>query len=414
MEKLEILKKIKLSHIFLFALFLRIFFVLLLPPSNLGAWDADSSAYITLAHTLAESGTYGYRPQEPSAFYPPLFVYFLAAFLKFGFSEQVFYILVRCFQAVFGAIVCAAIYRIAREISRVHITPCISAVLCAVHPALIAHTGTLMTESFYTFLLVISMVLIIRVQKAPGFGKAVAAGICFGLTGLTREPICGFIPLAAVFLIFTVPRTLPRWVVPVGLILGCGMILAPWTVRNFVRFHRFIPVSERGTEYLYVAQHIPAAGEWIPHGDFIEEQLIEARRKKDPEVSWTLMAFREFKGNISRKPFKYTRMLWVKLREFWGHPSGLYQLKRWPVVYWSYLGFHLILMGFFLIGTFFCLRERAFPAIYPFLLLVYTTFFHVVVVWPLARYFVPMLAFVCLFAGLGIRGVIRFAQQKSA
>ncbi|MCK4337701.1 MAG: hypothetical protein KAX11_07140, partial [Candidatus Aminicenantes bacterium] len=224
----------------------------------------------------------------------------------------------------------------------------------------------------------------------------------------------GFIPLAAVFLIFTVPRTLPRWVVPVGLILGCGMILAPWTVRNFVRFHRFIPVSERGTEYLYVAQHIPAAGEWIPHGDFIEEQLIEARRKKDPEVSWTLMAFREFKGNISRKPFKYTRMLWVKLREFWGHPSGLYQLKRWPVVYWSYLGFHLILMGFFLIGTFFCLRERAFPAIYPFLLLVYTTFFHVVVVWPLARYFVPMLAFVCLFAGLGIRGVIRFAQQKSA
>src|SRR6185369_12191155 len=80
-------------------------------------------------------------------------------------------------------------------------------------------------------------------------GVALGAGGLWGLAILTRETVLYFVPLAALWL---ATRAAAGARLRAGAFLVAALIVvAPWTYRNWLEFHAFVPVSTAGGQNLF-------------------------------------------------------------------------------------------------------------------------------------------------------------------
>jgi hypothetical protein len=74
------------------------------------------------------------------------------------------------------------------------------------------------------------------------------AGLLFGLAILTRETLLYLLPLAALWIAFSKPR---KPALAVIVLVAALAVVGPWTLRNWIQFGAFIPVSTGGGLNLY-------------------------------------------------------------------------------------------------------------------------------------------------------------------
>ena len=102
-----------------------------------------------------------------------------------------------------------------------------------------------------------------RRTRAGGPGHGSCPGALLGATALTRPE---YLPFAAVFGLLALVRVGRRrsWrlgLVSAALLVGTfALVLAPWTVRNYVVLDRFVPVTTGGGKALFVATYLPGNG----------------------------------------------------------------------------------------------------------------------------------------------------------
>jgi 4-amino-4-deoxy-L-arabinose transferase-like glycosyltransferase len=178
-------------------------------------------------------------------FYPPLFPYFIATFVElFGTLAAV-----KWAQVVVSALLVPAVGRIGRQAfgARAGI---LAAAFVAFYPELVWYSVHFWCE---TLLLTLSWWAIERVLAADAraaYGAAAAGGLLFALAILTRETALFALPLSALFLASRRPRreAVARAATFVATAL---LVVAPWTYRNWLVFHAFVPVSTAGALALY-------------------------------------------------------------------------------------------------------------------------------------------------------------------
>ena len=90
--------------------------------------------------------------------------------------------------------------------------------------------------------LLLGLWLLARDRRRPGFGKGAAAGACFGLAAWLRPNAVILAPSLAVALLLVAPRR-RAWPAAAGLLAGAAALVAPITLRNYVVYHRFVPLS---------------------------------------------------------------------------------------------------------------------------------------------------------------------------
>src|SRR5258707_1887462 len=90
---------------------------------------------------------------------------------------------------------------------------------------------------------------LLAADTTDGTGRAVAAGVLWGIAILTRETVLYFVPLAAVWLA-TRPGSGAR-VRAAAFLAVALLVVAPWTYRNWLEFHAFVPVSTAGGQNLF-------------------------------------------------------------------------------------------------------------------------------------------------------------------
>ncbi|MEE2678109.1 MAG: sulfatase [Myxococcota bacterium] len=121
-----------------------------------------------------------------------------------------------------------------------------AALLATVHPALLAASHYLWSETLFTALLSGSLALGVAWMRRPHWGVAVLAGVGFGLAGLTRELA---LPVAGALGLWWVATSTDRTRAALhAALLGLATLftVAPWTVRNHVELDRLVPVSTVG------------------------------------------------------------------------------------------------------------------------------------------------------------------------
>ncbi len=177
-------------------------------------------------------------------FHPPLYPYFLAA-VNALFGSL---LAIKATQALIGSLLIPAVCRIALRLfgSR---TALVTSAIVAFYPELIWYAAHFWCETLFLSLFWWAIERVVVADETSSGRAAAIAGVLFALAILTRETLLYLLPLAAVWLARSRPRARPALAMIV--LLAAFAVVAPWTLRNWIQFQAFIPVSTGGGLNLY-------------------------------------------------------------------------------------------------------------------------------------------------------------------
>jgi len=204
----------------------------------------DSLFYQTIAFHIIDEHCFCLEPYVTTVDRAPLWPWIIAGLsLIVGRAD----IYDRLFFCCLSAGNCVLLYLFARDLfsRRMGI---VAGFMAAVYPPLYIYDGWLYTESLFTFLLLAVCYCVYRIQRDEGRRKRlwILCGVLLALLSLTRPNGVAIIALVALWAIFLKRRkvlrkgTLKNVVLTV--LIAC-ILIAPWTMRNYIVSHSFVPVA---------------------------------------------------------------------------------------------------------------------------------------------------------------------------
>jgi Dolichyl-phosphate-mannose-protein mannosyltransferase len=235
----------------------------------------DAGSYLTIASYVARTGDYSLRTtpgsgaggtRGPSAYFAPGFPYFLGLVdlidghaVRRGPAIQP----IRDSQAVLGTITVALVGLVAFELFGAT-AGLIALLLAAVYPVFTEQASIIAAENLLTPLVLAAVYTALRARRAASgaatYGWVAGTGVLAGLAALTHENgvliLVGLIPA-----VWTGrPRLKARSLAAPALLVALTvLVILPWTIRNALVMHTFIPVSDETGITLVGTYNAPSA-----------------------------------------------------------------------------------------------------------------------------------------------------------
>jgi 4-amino-4-deoxy-L-arabinose transferase-like glycosyltransferase len=205
----------------------------------------DSAFYQGIGFNLLKEHCFCLESYITTVYRTPLWPFIIAGLsIVFGPSDY----FARLFLSVIGSGTCVLIYLFARDLFGWRIGV-LAGVIAAIYPELYIYDGWLYTESLFTFLLFAVCYGLNRLQRTPQMKWRlwIICGILLGLLSLTRPNGMLVIGLFIIWAIIMAWQKLLSWRLTAKGALATTLlalvIIAPWTVRNYLVSHTFIPVA---------------------------------------------------------------------------------------------------------------------------------------------------------------------------
>ncbi|MDD5687990.1 MAG: glycosyltransferase family 39 protein [Elusimicrobia bacterium] len=378
-----------LLFIFLTALFIRLIYVIPLSPEKL---SPDSYGWMSIASGIASGNGYG------DTWRPPGYPAFLAI-IFFIFGKSILF--VRVINSIISALTCVIIYFVGKKIFS-PVVGKISAVLLCFYPYVIAYTGDLLSETFYTFLTALSIYYILICSEKPSIKNIIFTGILFGITALTKSTILPFFFFACAWLWWRTKK------IKVGFFVGiCTIItLAPWTFRNYFYYSKNYIMPINTPWYSFYGATCDEALWMETYGELdtpAPDAIVTPAIPKDWEYISTLplperdKICKEKSFNwIKNNSHKYTYLLYKRFIHFWRlYPMMAYKWQKYMAMVTSG-----IYIPFAFAGIVLSIKNIGKTSLLIALLSIYTfvhLFFTVVL-----RYRIPVDPYVMIFASYTI------------
>ncbi len=228
------------------ALALRLAYVLLVVGDDPPLGDAIYYSAQAETITRGEGFTHPFFG-VPAADHPPATAAILAL-ASFGGGDPLFE--QRLLMAVVGTLAVVAIAHLGREVGRTAVGLATGA-LAAVYPGLWINDGLAMSETPTALVTAVLLLVTIRWHRAAAPGWLV--GVVGGLAVLTRAELGLLLGLLVLPVLFgragsrdpdAAPRPLPARLRGVGaVVLASALVVAPWTIRNVMRFEEPVLIS---------------------------------------------------------------------------------------------------------------------------------------------------------------------------
>ncbi len=242
-------------------------------------------------------------------FYPPLYPYFIAVLHRlFGGLASV-----QWAQCALGALLVPAVGRAGRLAFAPRIG-LLAAAGVALYPDFVWFSVHFWSETLFVVLLWWAFERLLQSDETGSRLAAVAAGVLWGLATLTRELTLYLAPFAVWWLVRgrwlgrgRAPRP-PRAGVR-ALVFSSALLLTlvPWTLRNALVYHAFIPVSTMGASNLW------QGNVHLTHLE-VHAKLEEAR---DPVERDRLARKLAWEAIRARQPYWILEKLDEQMPEFW-------------------------------------------------------------------------------------------------
>lgn len=382
---------------------------------------SDPATYDTVAWNLARGAGFSLDSAAgpyPTAFVPPL-VPWLTSLLYRVVGHQYFAaILLQCVAGAFVPLLLAGLggALFGGTVGRW------SGWLAAIHPLLVFFSGHLLTESMFCVTLLLALLLSVDWVRTPLAGRALGAGLAWGIASLTRPTALMLPVIVAIWAWGPLGLTVGgrgRIRHLALLLLGLAVVVGPWTIRNAIALHAFVPITTGAGGALMVANNPvtwddPAArggASSIPYrnalaGEFrgLGEVELDARARAR---TWAFMLgrVRDWPGVALAKLGRFWRLgAEGGGTGGWHRPgSPLEPLRRLdPMLLWSVVTLPLALWGVVRSARG---ARRWFQSL-PLLVIAYFTMIAVVFFGSL-RMRVPIEPLVVLFVAVGIEGLRR-------
>lgn len=228
-----------LLALFLAGLLVRVAFLLLEPATHPVADERVWIAWGIEAPDGIASPRVAFNPWRTRIiFHPPVFPYLVGAvYTAFGGLTAV-----KLLQAVAGALLIPAVGRIG-FLAFGPRAGLLAAAMAAFYPELVWYSVHFWSEPVFLGLLWWAVEEVLQADARASLGRALWAGALWGLAVLTRETALYFLPVAALWLAW---RSAGGGRRAAACALAAFLVVAPWTYRNWVLFHAFVPVSTMG------------------------------------------------------------------------------------------------------------------------------------------------------------------------
>jgi 4-amino-4-deoxy-L-arabinose transferase-like glycosyltransferase len=229
----------------------------------------------------------------PSAYRPPAYPYFLGAvYWISGHTVQA----ARLVQAVLGVVPVALLALIAWRLwgRRAGLS---ALALGALAAPLIVLGDTLESEWLLVGLELAALAAVLEQRRAPqGVGWAALAGVLAGLAMLTRvNAVLVVLALAAGVWTLRPRLTVAASRAPVVLVVCAVLVVLPWTVRNAIVMHSFIPISDEtgytlaGTYNDFSRTNHFYPGAWVNPEVFVDGGLFATAQGSETALSSRLL-----------------------------------------------------------------------------------------------------------------------------
>jgi 4-amino-4-deoxy-L-arabinose transferase-like glycosyltransferase len=253
----------------------------------------DAGTYLGLASQIAHTGDYptSSKPgigssgtRGPSALFPPGFPYFLAGVgLLTGHTTAPGPMVepARLSQAVLGTVTVGLIGLVALEAFGGAVGMA-ALVLAAISPVLIETSSVLLAENLLIAFELAAVYCGLRIRRAARpYRWVLLAGVFTGLAVLTHQNGLVLVPPLAVTAWSTFAARTSRiraLIAPAVMALTVAVTVSPWTVRNALDLHRFIPISDQAGETLFGTYNPTSAGyHHLPYRWFWPARIATAR-----------------------------------------------------------------------------------------------------------------------------------------
>lgn len=231
----------------------------------------------------------------PSAFRPPAYPVFLAAVYAIVGHEAPS--IGRLAGAFLGTLAVALIGMIALRLwgRRVGM---LALGIAAVAPPLVILSTALISEALFVPVVLAAVACALQARRSERRWRwAIATGVLVGIASLTRtNGLILLLPMSLAFVPAGSRRRLRAWLPAAIVVLVAILTIAPWTVRNLIVMHAFIPISDEsgytlaGTynEVSRADRRDPAVWIEAEHGASPEYAriLVQARRNHWNEVTY--------------------------------------------------------------------------------------------------------------------------------
>jgi tetratricopeptide (TPR) repeat protein len=386
-------------------------------------------------HLAGDGGTYDEWGQRIAAgdwlgkgvFYQaPLYPYFLGV-LQLILGHNLW--LIRLVQIALGAVSCALIFRVGRELFSQQAGIAAGLILAWYAPG-IFFEGLIEKSVLDLFLLSLLLFLLIEARKGRRWSQWLAMGAVLGLLGLSRENalvLAAVVPLwIGIYFSESPISTRLQWT---GLFFaGLLLVLIPVGLRNLTVGGEFqLTTSQLGPNF-FIGNHPQADGTYGSVRNVIGEPHLEGRdarrlaeralgRSLTPgEVSnyWLQQSW----NYIRSQPAQWLELMGKKWLLVWNAREiedsddfYIYQQWSWPLRSLAWISHFGILAPLAAVGIFLTIKEwRQLWFLYAMILSLAAS---VGVFYVFGRYRFPLVPFLALFAGAGIVRAVALCKAKN-
>ena len=241
--------------------------------------ENDAAEYLALARNVAAGAGFTQDGATPMAYRPPLFSVLLGGWFFLTGTSSVFSTAV--FQSILHALGVLAAFLLYLELAPSLAWAAGAALFLAVNPLLVTRVVFVLQEPTLLLFTTLAAWLSVRLVRAPSAGRAALAGVAWGLCTLGKA-VSWFAPflLLGLGLLPGRLRVSLRGKEAAALLFCFAAAVAPWTMRNYIHFQRFIPVNDQGYGLLeWNVMHAGAQGERLV-GELREKGVpLEERRE---------------------------------------------------------------------------------------------------------------------------------------
>jgi 4-amino-4-deoxy-L-arabinose transferase-like glycosyltransferase len=331
-------------------------------------WDEIYVAQNMLAGKGYAFNYYGifYDPDRLSAFFPPAYVFNV-------------YLLLRVFHSVLAVAienvllsvgVSAALYALVRRLFD-PLTARLALLMSVIYPPFIARVPH-GVNVFPRMLLTVLMVLALqRLWTGRRPVDAVLGGLWAGLLALMMPDALVYVLMFAL-----AARVAPaRWRLPwrrVAVVAATTvLVIAPWTLRNWIRFHEFCPISTNGGFMFYMGCHDRATQE-VDFDCLTDlDQRLGGELTRADEVQRSAILYREGWRWMLREPTQAALNMLARVGLHWSfRPSNVKDMGLMPgrtamggwtfrLYIWSYAISYLLVLVLALPGFLRCHQRWA-------------------------------------------------------
>jgi len=291
----------------------------------------DARAYDEIAQNITEG--FGYRESPDLAIEQdhsimrvgPGYELFLASVYKiFGHHIEIIWIL----QALFQAASVWLSFTISRLVFKENWHPLIgivAALLIAFSPDLILSSSMILTETLSVFLMLLTVYVLLRRLDNLSYPNTILSASLLGLTFLVRTSLGIMLAVITVFEILN-----KRYRHTLLFVFVFLLVLTPWTLRNYSRYHTLIPANLAGGIDILAGNHDGATGELVELPDYISKKYAGLNPvDSDKAMMKDTVMF------VLSNPLQFVKLTFLRLSMYfsfsrptgwWFHLSGTEQI----------------------------------------------------------------------------------------